>query len=594
LVPAVVLRARGPDATLLIVEDNPVTRKMIRVALVKEGYSVLEAPDGRTALAQMARGAPDLVLQDLLLPDMDGYELLERLRATKGGRDIPILALTGLVARIEGSRALSAGFDEVLVKPVELSRLMEGVGNHLRGRRSSSPARPGGGRRVIVADDEAIQRKLAVLRLEEAGFVAEPAADGEEALDKVRASPPDIILADVLMPRLDGFKLCWAVRNDPRLARLPVVLVSSKYVEEGDRRLAHDVGASALVGRTPDMREAIDALLASLELKPPPPEPRRKEEVEAEYMQRLVRQLERQAALNINLLEDQARKATSLTVLSATAEALSRRSDLKTAFRDALYHCLDAAGLSTGAIYLSSPQGLRLEAQVGLIAGGRTRVLPSLADLGLLARVLEAGKPATVPSEGVPSEAANELLRRLDATSALLVPFGAATKAPGLLLMASRSRDLAASDCLPFAQTLAAQFGQAVALTQAFERVAASEKRYRTLVEHANDGILVLTVDGLILHVNQRMEEILALPRDRVVGRHIREFMPGDQAGENGQRFHEMAVGGRLTKIALRRADGTVIEVDFSISKVEIDDQDCLLAIGREAFGSKPAAAVPR
>jgi PAS domain S-box-containing protein len=588
-------RARSQDATLLLVEDNPITRKMIRVALAKDGHRVLEAPDVRTALAHMASGAPDLVLQDLRLPDMDGLELLERLRSTKDGQDIPILGLTGLVSKREGSRMLSAGFDEILLKPVDLPRLTEAVRKRLRRAPTSSRGRRGRGHRVIVADDEPVQRKLAVLWLEGAGFVAEPTVDGEEALARARASPPDVILADVLMARLDGFKLCWAVRNDPGLARVPVVLISSKYVEEADRQLARDVGASALVGRTPEMQEAIEALLGSLEMKPPPPEPRRKEDVEAQYMQRVVRQLERQAALNTSLLEDQARKATSLTVLSATAEALSRRSDLKTALRDPLYCCLDAAGLSTGAVYLSSPQGgLRLEAQVGLIAEGRTRELPSLSDLELLPQVLASGKPVTVSSEAATAEVASDLLRRLDATSALVVPFGAATNARGLLLMASRSRDLAASDCLPFAQTLAAQFGQALALTQAFDQAASSGKRYRALVEHANDGISVLSTDGLILEVNRRMEDILGVPRERAVGRHISEFVPGDEALESVRRFHETAVGGggRLEKVALQRADGTLVEVDFSISTTEIDGQPCVLSIGRDVTERRRAEEV--
>ncbi len=58
--------------TILVVEDNPITRKMLRLALQAEGYSVLEAPDGRTALELTARSKPDLIIQDLLLPDMDG------------------------------------------------------------------------------------------------------------------------------------------------------------------------------------------------------------------------------------------------------------------------------------------------------------------------------------------------------------------------------------------------------------------------------------------------------------------------------------------------------------------------------------------
>ena len=71
---------------ILVIEDNPITRKMVRVALASEGYAVLEAPDGATALQLAAGHHLDLVLQDLLLPDMDGFDLVGRLRALPGAR----------------------------------------------------------------------------------------------------------------------------------------------------------------------------------------------------------------------------------------------------------------------------------------------------------------------------------------------------------------------------------------------------------------------------------------------------------------------------------------------------------------------------
>ncbi|HEY8945566.1 MAG TPA: response regulator, partial [Polyangiaceae bacterium] len=80
-------------ATILIVEDNSVTRKMLRVTLEAEGYGVVEAPDARVALAAARRRMPELVLQDLILPDADGFELTRQLRALPGGDEVPIVAL---------------------------------------------------------------------------------------------------------------------------------------------------------------------------------------------------------------------------------------------------------------------------------------------------------------------------------------------------------------------------------------------------------------------------------------------------------------------------------------------------------------------
>src|SRR6266849_272930 len=105
--------------TILVVEDNPATRKMLRLALATEGYGVVEAADARAALKAAASRLPDLVLQDLILPDMDGLELLRRMRALPAGGELPILALSGFLSRLEEAPTDAGGFTALLVKPIE-------------------------------------------------------------------------------------------------------------------------------------------------------------------------------------------------------------------------------------------------------------------------------------------------------------------------------------------------------------------------------------------------------------------------------------------------------------------------------------------
>ena len=110
--------------TVLVVEDNPVTREVIRAVLSADGCRVLEAPDGATALALIQREPPTVVLQDLFLGDVNGLDLVGRLREVPGAGDVPIVALTGFLPS-EEARALTAGFDAYLIKPVEPVRLRE-------------------------------------------------------------------------------------------------------------------------------------------------------------------------------------------------------------------------------------------------------------------------------------------------------------------------------------------------------------------------------------------------------------------------------------------------------------------------------------
>jgi two-component system cell cycle response regulator len=107
------------SATILLVEDNPTTRKMFRVSLETAGYRVVEAQDAGTALAFVARYRPALVIQDLILPDMDGLDLARELRRRFGDETVPIVCVSGFLSRLDQARAMKGEFAQVLVKPVD-------------------------------------------------------------------------------------------------------------------------------------------------------------------------------------------------------------------------------------------------------------------------------------------------------------------------------------------------------------------------------------------------------------------------------------------------------------------------------------------
>ncbi|MET0340776.1 MAG: response regulator [Polyangiales bacterium] len=109
---------------ILLVEDHATTRKLVRMALERAGMRVHEAKDGQSALALMAREAPALVIQDLVLPDMDGFTLVGALRARAGARPVRIVAFSGLVSNLDSRRIAEAGFDDVIAKPVATAKLV--------------------------------------------------------------------------------------------------------------------------------------------------------------------------------------------------------------------------------------------------------------------------------------------------------------------------------------------------------------------------------------------------------------------------------------------------------------------------------------
>ena len=246
-------------ARILIVEDNAATRKMMRLVLQAEGYAILEAEDGQTAMRVAAAHSPALVLLDCKLPDMDGFEVARRLRAQEP--DLHILAVTGWMVADE-ARLLTAGFTDVLVKPVEPSRLVEIVGRLLA---SPQPRSTRAGRTILLADDDPTQRKLGQLALANAGLKVILAEDGEAAVRLAQQCEPDGILSDVLMPGMDGFAACKAIRADPTLARVPIVLMSAHYVEDEDRALAARFGATRYVSRAAGFDVVVQTLLDAIE-----------------------------------------------------------------------------------------------------------------------------------------------------------------------------------------------------------------------------------------------------------------------------------------------------------------------------------------
>jgi CheY-like chemotaxis protein len=110
--------------TILIVEDNAVTRQIMRLSLAAEGYRIIEAEDGRTAISKMAEHRPDLVIQDLGLPDIDGLSLAQTLHSLPGREDVPIVAFSAFVDRLEEARATNDVFRAFIPKPIEPSKLV--------------------------------------------------------------------------------------------------------------------------------------------------------------------------------------------------------------------------------------------------------------------------------------------------------------------------------------------------------------------------------------------------------------------------------------------------------------------------------------
>jgi len=572
------------EPLVLVVEDNPITRKMLCLALRAESIAVVEAADGRAALAEAARATPALVLQDLLLPDMDGVELARRLRSIPACADVPVVALSGFLARLEEARTVGAGFTAYLVKPVEPSRLVEIVRGYLPSGRNCSGA-SGRGRRVLLVDDDTVKLKLMRLHLAADDFQVDAAADGESALRLARAQPPGVVLSDVLMQGMDGFELCLRIRRDPALARVPVLLLSSYFVEDADRALARRAGANDLLTRPADPH-ALCALAAECaEAGPPPPPADTVEALHGEHALRVVRQLERQVALNAGLAQRCAVQTAEISMLCGVADALARNTDADAALRDVLANCLDAAGISRGALFLADDTGTPvLRHAVGY--GGRDleglRSFFGHADV--LHQAFDGELALVVPSPAVTEAKSQALLAASGLSTLLVVPLVAAGARLGVLFVGSSRTDVTGTDQVAFARTLAAQVGQTVALAMSFARLARAEKRLRVLMESASEGITILSTAGVILESNRAMRQLVGKTEGELRGRRVLDLVDGERRAMVATDLAQMRGDwhSRAGDVRIRRPDGTEVVLDFSASLVDTGDGKVVLSLARD------------
>lgn len=567
--------------TVLVVDDNAVTLRMLRAVLASEGYRVLAASDGAEALAAARGDRPDLCVVDLILPDLDGIELARALRDL-GLADTPMIALSGLVGRDD--RPDASTFDAWLIKPIEAEQLLDVVRAHLPPATGPAPAGSTPAPHLLVVDDDPVQAKLSRLYLQRHGFAVTVAGSAADALELARAAPPDVIVTDVLMPEMDGFELCLAVRRDPALAEIPVLLASAHYRDRADHELAARVGANALVVRGPDLAEVADAIAALVRTPPPatPPSLRNGELIRTAHHDAVARRLERAIAANVTLAQRCTILGAQLQLISGIAEALTRATRVDAALDGVLQACFDAAGVSRGAFYLAVDDGpFELISAVGFAARDRAALASFFGRRELLEHVVASGEALTLPNAPEPAVGA-EVLAGAGAASAHLVPLTHNAALRGALFLASAANDLGDEGLVSFARAIGGQIVKSLALSRAFDRLAASEARYRGLMDHASCGVLTAHGPGArIADANRMAERLLGAPASALRGRPLVDLVA---AADRPTVAAWLAEGepGSWREVEVARPDGDRAIAELSWSRVSAGGEELVMVIAND------------
>jgi len=216
--------------TVLVIDDSPTFRDVLRQALEQAGYAAVLAASGEEGLRLAAAGRPSAIVVDGQLPGIDGTTVIRRVRLDAALRGVPCLLLTGSDDSSAELQALDAGADAFVRKDEEIPVILARLAAALRG--SSSRAGDGtasllGPKKILAVDDSPtyLQELAGVLRDE--GYDVVPARSGEEALELLAVQPVDCILMDLLMPGLGGRETCQLIKAAPGVRDIPLIMLTA-------------------------------------------------------------------------------------------------------------------------------------------------------------------------------------------------------------------------------------------------------------------------------------------------------------------------------------------------------------------------------
>jgi len=264
---------------ILIIEDEESLVDLLTAKLKREGYSVEFAYDGEAGYNKIAETNPDLILLDIVMPKMDGYEVLEKMNEKNVKVPVIIISNSGQPVEIEKTKKLGAVGHLIKTEfsPLDvLNKIKDCLGNSsasMSGKdlpeallvKENKEAKKLGVN-VLLVEDDAFLREICSKKLTKEGYTVYEAIDGEQAMSGIESAKPDIVLLDIILPAIDGFQILSQIRSNKnkKIAKVPVIMLSN-LGQDDDIKKAMDMGANDYLVKahftTEEIIEKIKALL---------------------------------------------------------------------------------------------------------------------------------------------------------------------------------------------------------------------------------------------------------------------------------------------------------------------------------------------
>ena len=261
---------------ILLIEDNPTNMELMTYLLEAFGYAPTCAMDGEEGLAIAARERPDLIICDIQLPGIDGYEVARQLKGNSELCTIPLLAVTASAMVGDREKALAAGFDGYIPKPISPHTFVQQMAPYLPQHvlvtlnpwvQQESEFLPPTDKNclVLVVDNEPVNLELARSLLNPHGYKVVTALGMRDALAFAKETLPDLIISDVGMPDGDGFAFIKEVKGDPQFNKIPFMLITSTACMESARIKGLALGASRFIFRPIESQRLLTEIEACLQ-----------------------------------------------------------------------------------------------------------------------------------------------------------------------------------------------------------------------------------------------------------------------------------------------------------------------------------------
>ena len=473
---------------ILVVDDHPATALTLSRAIAQlgDGIEVISETSGRAALDRVKDGAVDLVITDMMMPGMNGLELIENLKTHPGGQPAYTILVTAYDVPGLRESARRLGVNETIIKPVRPDVLCQTVGRALEKIKQpdhvKSEPRKISPFKILIADDAADNVSLLARYMQAEGYEYISAADGVETLEKTRSFQPDLILLDVNMPKMDGFKVLEEMRADPLIQHIPVIVLTAARIGYADLQIGLNLGADDYVVKPFDRRELFARIRTRLRIK------------EADDLIRLQNR-------ELSVLPEIGRELSAVTDINALTDVILRRT-------------VETLGALMGHILLLDPQGpLCREYHLNAAGAAAEQVqLPALHDL--LAQIREGERGLIL--ENTENDARWQTPKNDPTRSVILVPMLGRFDLMGLLVLSHERAGYFNQRHMNLLQAIASQAAIALENARLYARASRERQQLAVVLKSAADAILVFDAQGRLSMLNAAAEKLFTGEEVRV------------------------------------------------------------------------------